>query len=293
MDLTLAERLLYLTPTPLFALLISAVTWTAFFFGRAARKGIFYRQSEELVKETGRGFLINSAVGVLALILGFTFSIALGHIQARQHLVVDEANALLSAYAYSQAVEGGDAPAMRRLLLSYAAVQLESGRTDDVRKAHALLARSEALETQMLASAALVTRQARIGVSISYLQSVLEIAKIAASRMAAKRVHVPTQVYAAILINLAMVAAGIGFEFTGATKYVVAAVLLLLLTVSIVLIVDLDRPLNSAGTAPQSALEDAYHRISTDGLSTAMATGTLAGADRSTASASMKPSARP
>jgi hypothetical protein len=102
------------------------------------------------------------------------------------------------------------------------------------------------------------------------------VAKTAASRLAAKRIHVPSRVYAAILIDLAIVAAGIGFEFTGATRYVVAAVLLLLMTVSLVLIIDLDRPLASAITEAQTPMEDAYRRINTDGLASAVAAETLA-----------------
>ena len=57
---------------------------------RAARR-------EEVVEHSQESYLVGSMLGLLALLLAFSFSMALSRYEERRHLVVQEANAIGTA----------------------------------------------------------------------------------------------------------------------------------------------------------------------------------------------------
>ena len=52
-----------------------------------------------------RGYVLSSALALLGLLMGFTFSAAQGRFQLRQELVVSEANALSTTYLRFQLLD--------------------------------------------------------------------------------------------------------------------------------------------------------------------------------------------
>src|SRR5258706_13642398 len=63
--------------------------------------------------------LLSAVLGLLALLLGFTFSLALNRYEARRDLVVQEANAIDTTWLRAQLLQPPDKAAMSDLLRAY------------------------------------------------------------------------------------------------------------------------------------------------------------------------------
>jgi hypothetical protein len=71
------------------------------------------------------GYILTSVLGLLALLVAFSFGMALSSYEARRQLVVTEANAIGTAYLRTAVLD--DPAALRRLMLHYAQARLEYG----------------------------------------------------------------------------------------------------------------------------------------------------------------------
>src|SRR6478735_9623096 len=60
---------------------------------------------EEVVEHSQESYLVGGILGLLALLLAFSFSMALDRYEERRHLVVKEANAIGTAYLRAQLLD--------------------------------------------------------------------------------------------------------------------------------------------------------------------------------------------
>src|SRR5262245_46785594 len=67
----------------------------------------------------GLGSIEAATFALLGLLLGFAFSNALGRFDARRAMIVDEANAIGTAYLRLDLVPADDQPALRHLFRAY------------------------------------------------------------------------------------------------------------------------------------------------------------------------------
>ena len=69
--------------------------------------------------QAGTGVIDGAAFGLLGLILGFTFSGAAGRLDVRRHYVIDEANAVGTAYLRVDLLPDAAQPALRDAFRRY------------------------------------------------------------------------------------------------------------------------------------------------------------------------------
>src|SRR5688572_29363757 len=83
---------------PLWGVLLAAVAvlWVALEIGY--RMGTWRLQRSSGEKEQPVGAMVGSILGLLALVLGFTFSLAASRFEARREAVLEEANAIGTTY---------------------------------------------------------------------------------------------------------------------------------------------------------------------------------------------------
>jgi hypothetical protein len=112
----------------------------------------FGRRSQARVDDNGRSQLSTmqaSTLGLLALLLGFTFALAAARFEARKALVLKEANAIGTAYlrlALLQAAERGELEALMR---RYVDARVDFNRADDWESFRAAQATSSQLQSQL------------------------------------------------------------------------------------------------------------------------------------------------
>lgn len=250
---TLFENVLYLTPGPLLAVGILMVFAAAFFLG----KMVAHRLGYDTARNDTQRFLLDSAIGVLALLMGFTFSMAIDRFDSRRRLIVEEAAAVTSAYTWALAIQDVDAARVRAHLMRYVEARLAAAESEEPAQILTHLARGERSYDQLLSIALVPARVTPNDVSAAFLESVQQIATVGAERVAARRGHVPTRVYGVLLVILALVAFGLGHEAGARSRSAPTWVLVLLLTSGLSLIVSIDRPLGSAIGESQRPLEEA------------------------------------
>jgi hypothetical protein len=235
---------------PLIIVLIAGAAELGAWLGRRAR--VVADQAPDI------GTLVGAALGLLALLLAFSFSLGLSRFEERSNWVLEEANAIGSAANFALMLPEPAQKPILRLLRDYAIVRIGLGVTDDPAKLAHDVARSVELQNQLWQQAVAVTTTAPQSLpTYRFVGALNEMNNIHESRLTALRYHVPGAV-TGLLIAVAMVAAG----FTGYYASDRAATFVMSLTIALVimLVIDLDRP-GGLIWVPVQALIDAQQAI--------------------------------
>jgi Protein of unknown function (DUF4239) len=208
--------------------------------------------------------LTGASLGLLALLLAFSFSLALSRYDARRSMVVEEANTIGSAANFALMLPE---PAQRRilpLLHDYAVVRTELGVPYNPTKFDTDVARSLDLQNQLWQEAVSLTASSPQSRPVyRFVASLNELNNIHETRVSALRYHVPAPVMA-VLIGVAIVAMGFaGYQarVMGLTQRIAMLIMSLMLAAVIMLIVDLDLPSRGLIQIPVRALIDATQGI--------------------------------
>ena len=223
---------------------------------RHAREVARLKAAGEAEKSEGQeGYIVSAVLGLLALLLGFTFSLAVDRYETRRHLVLDEANAIGTTYLRAQLLPEPHRTRMTDLLTRYTdnRILLAEAKPD---KIPPLLATNDALVTDMWAATAAAFESIRtLDFSSAYLDSVNAVVDLDASRKTARAARVPPEVFVVLFIYLFTTAGVLGYVLKGFRGRMSAAFLLGLLTLSLLLIIDIDRPMMGGVTEGQAPME--------------------------------------
>jgi hypothetical protein len=202
---------------------------------RAARR-------EEEVEHSQESYLVGSILGLLALLLAFSFSMALDRHEERRHLVVQEANAIGTAYLRAQLLDEPHRSRLSNLLVEYTdnrIVLASAPREETVQ----LLANNDRLLTDIWA-AVVVSKQSalRHGISTPLLMTFNEVIDLDTERKVARQVRVPAPVLLLLYGFLLLTALVLGYVLEDRRGRIGAATLFLLLSLYTSIIADLSRP---------------------------------------------------
>lgn len=218
---------------------------TALLIVGAAEIGACLGRRGDASNATDISTLTGAALGLLALLLGFSFSLALSRFDARRTLVLEEANAIGSTANFALMLPETTQKPIDSMLRDYTNVRIGLGVPYDPAKLERDITRSLDLQARLWKEAVAVTATAPQSLpTYRFVASLNEMNNIHESRLTALRYHVPGEVMF-ILIGVAMVAMGFsGYHAGGRETRGRVATLIMSLTVAVVimLIVDLDRP---------------------------------------------------
>jgi uncharacterized membrane protein YtjA (UPF0391 family) len=210
------------------------------------------------------GTLTGAALGLVALLLAFSFSIALSRYEARRDMVLEEANAIGSTANFALMLPEPSQGPILSLLRDYAGVRIGLGVPFDPAKMERDVARSLDLQTRLWQQAVALTKAAPQSLPIyRFVASLNEMNNIHERRLTGLRYHVPAEIVF-MLVGVAMVAMGFtGYSAGVAWTHRRIANLIMCLTVAvlIMLVVDLDRPSRGLVQVPVQALVDATRGI--------------------------------
>lgn len=229
----------------------------AFFAGMllAHAAGCAWRaRTGEGPKSGGDDVSIAAVLGLLSLLLGFTFSLCMERYDTRRELVVAESNALESVWLRASLLEPRDRDCMRSLLREYVGIRVAFGMADDNARAVSLHEKSRGLQDALWVRAETAIGPMR-GTPLSpFLLGPLNSAfDLATERAVARVEHVPTRILS-VLALYALIAAGMIGRATGKRTAATTA-MFVLLTLAGTLIVDLDRPNSGPIQVSQGAMQ--------------------------------------
>lgn len=232
-------------------LLYSIDLWLIFvcaiaFFLLAFEGGFrFGRVIRTKVDETAKSWIstIDAAIlGVLALLLGFTFSMSLSRFDLRKQLVIEEANAIGTTYLRAQLLPEPYMTEISDLLRQYVDVRLEGTKPG---KLHDAIVRSEQLHNQLWLRAVDISKKASSPIIVSlFLNSLNEMIDFHDKRLSAFENRVPQMVLILLLVcgTITVLVTGYGCGLGNQRNFVPAAMMSIILAMVILVIMDLDQP---------------------------------------------------
>jgi hypothetical protein len=200
-----------------------------------------------------------SLLGVLGLLLGFTMSMAVSRFERRTQLVLDEANAIGTAYLRTQLLPAPSAAEMANLLRQYVDIRVRNPNYSDRGQLAAMRRESQVLQTRLWAIA--VERahaDSNPLIAVQLVQSLNHVIDLDAARWMAFLDRVPSAViYVNAMVALfAAILAGYAFGIDGARKIFPMCTLGIVITVVLGVILDLDSSRIGAILVSQQPLID-------------------------------------
>ena len=230
-----------------------------------SRAGRLHAEPPAAEEKADDAFAMTSVLGLLALLIGFTFSLSLGRYDERRQLVVQEANALGTTWLRTDLLEEDHRARMREVLARYvdARVDFANARTGEAEVQQN--ARIVALQAELWKVLIDGTQAFRDTPRASLLFTTTnESIDLAAERFAARQDHIPPRILRMLLL-FAMLAAGlVGYERPHQRRSTV--LLLLLLTLAVGLILDLDRASTGLTQVPQEPMLDLQRSLRGEGV---------------------------
>lgn len=241
----MSEELLYDKPEPLILLALLAFLLVAADVGY--RLG---RRKQMTVPEPVRsqiGSTQSAFLGLFALLLGFTFAMALSRFDARKEMVVREANAIGTAALRARVLPDPQRSETAKLFRDYIETRVEVGRNPNLPtpQMQALDDEASRLQDQLwrhaTAAAEADPRSVPAGL---FLQAMNEVIDVKGERDNALANHVPESVLMLLMVFAVMTGGllGYGNGLAGARTFGTTAVFAVLIAVVILVIIDLDRP---------------------------------------------------
>jgi len=215
------------------------------------------RQSQPGGKPESPGAMVGATMGLLAFMLAFTFNNASGRYDARKGLVVDEANAIGTAWLRAGLLAEPYCTQARSYLREYTDVRAAVAADGQAEIDRALL-QTEALQDGLWAVAMEIARKdAASHPNGLFIQSLNEVFDLHLMRVTAGlRSRIPPTIwatlYALAIVSMAMVGYQVGLG--GSRHFYIQLALAVSFSVVLYLIADLDRPQKGLINVSQQAM---------------------------------------
>jgi hypothetical protein len=236
---------------------VFALMLMAFVLGAQLRR---WRDRAEAPQAPGRraaseNTAVAAVLSLLALLLGFSFNLAMERFEARRLLVVDDASAIDTAYLRAQLLPDPYRQRLSDILLAYTDNKIALGAYGVAHRPD-LLAKNDALLTDLWAatSAALANRE-RPDLSTPVLAAMNRLTELDVSNKEARLIHVPSEIFLVLLAYLIVSAGLLGYVWAGLRNKLMSGTVLFLMTVFLLLVIDVDRPVEGVVREPQAPLE--------------------------------------
>ena len=199
-------------------------------------------------------YLVGGMIGLMALLLAFSFSIALDRFDERRHLVVQEANAIGTSYLRAQMLDEPHRSRLSSLLVAYTDNRIKLANISP-EQLNAQLAINDKLLTEIWAAVAASRDSASAhGISVPLLNTFNEVIDLDTERKISRTVKMPNEVLELLFGFLLLTAAVLGYVLEERRGRIGAAVLFVLLSLYVAVIADLNRPTSGNIREAQDAM---------------------------------------
>jgi len=228
---------------PLWAFFLAAVFGivlaheTGYRYGRARGRRA-NKENDSLV-----GGMVAAELGLLAFLLAFAFGIASSRFDARRQLLLDESNAIGTAYLRAEMLSEPHRAEVRRLLREYVDVRIAATQGGSVEHG---VQRSEALHGRLWAEAVAAAekdpRSIPVGLFVTALNEVIDLHAKRVTTGLRSRIPMPVWVVLFAVAILAFAAMGYHGGLTQTTRSPALLVVAVTFAAVLWLVADLDRP---------------------------------------------------
>lgn len=257
----------WLLTDPLWRILLVLVVGlvVATFAGRFLRR-LLRRGADSSAGREGsgqEGYVVSAVMGLLALLIGFTFAMAIDRYDTRRAQVLLEANAIGTTYLRTQLLDEPHRARIGGLLIAYTDNRVALGQEPPGSRQQRLLAENDRLITDLwTATVAAYPSIKPYPFANSFLEAMNLTIDMDTARKAARRAHVPPQVLVLLFLYQIAVAATLGYVLAGRSGYPTAALVMLLFALSVTLVIDIDRATTGSireSQEPMLWLQDSIH----------------------------------
>jgi hypothetical protein len=232
------------------------------------RLGLKARPNLDDAARTQASSLQGAIIGMLALLLAFTLSMAINRYETRRQLVLDEANSIGTTYLRAKLLPAAYTSEAANLLRQYVANRIGFFNAGiDQARLEADNVEAAQLQKQLWSIAQAASAQDNRAVPTGlFVQALNDTIDLQAKRLAAFQNRVPETVIW-LLLGVAMATAGVvGYNNgLGNRRHALGAIILVvLITIVIWVIVDLDRPRRGLIQVSQQSMIDVQNFITHD-----------------------------
>jgi hypothetical protein len=234
----------------------------ALLFGAAElgfRVGLPLGRAKDEARRSQVGGVQGAVLGLLGLLLGFTFSMGVGRFEARRDLVLKEANAVGTTWLRAGLLPEGHRAPVKELLGRYVDVRLKYQQAAGDRAALAEgLRLSAEIQNELWRRTESVAAEAPTPMTGLFISALNEVIDTDAERVAAGRNRIPPGVWGLLLVVAAAgcFISGYGSGAQGARSMFTTLFLPGLITVVILLVFDLTHSLQGVIGISQQPLID-------------------------------------
>ena len=231
---------------------------TGAYWGRRQHAVITKKGIVDPEKSDAQSHIIGSVFGLLAFLIGLTFSIALDRFDARRGWAAEEANAIGTAYLRAELFDEPNRSQLRSTLQEYTRVRIVP---DDLPQAEESLRylKSEAIRDRLWRETYDAVRPVReTSLAFYFVEAINEALDVGTRRALAGASYIPTQILDVLLIYLIAASAMLGSQM-GRDQRIFrfsSYMLVVLFSLSIILILNIDRPRSGSITVSQRGLEE-------------------------------------
>ncbi|PTX57146.1 hypothetical protein C8N43_1812 [Litoreibacter ponti] len=250
------KELMYDINSFLIAAVLLAAMAGAMWAGRQIGKRGARHHNEESKSQASA--VQGSLLGLLALLLGFTFSLALNRFDDRSRAVVEEANAIGTAWLRTDLLSEPRAQEAKTLMSRYGIIRVEAGRVPASQEERRLelIGAAEELFAKLWAVASAEAAETPGPVAMGFAASLNDMIDSLGARDAAINRHVPEPVLFLMFATFVLLGGVLGYN-SGLTQvkagFPIYAMLLLIVAL-VFMIIDLDRPRRGLIEVNQTAM---------------------------------------
>jgi hypothetical protein len=208
------------------------------------------------------GAVVGGMLGLMAFMLAFTIGIVINQQGDRKAMVVEEANAIGTAWLRTGLLEEPDLSAARPLLVEYTEIRIAAA--DDLSLSADMLMRSEEIHSELWA---IMEENVRLGNESDIMgltvSSINDVIGVHASRLFVANLRLPRVLGILLLLAtvLSFMLVGIASSADRKRDTVAMIIFALVFAAVLIVIVDLDRPQEGILRVPQTAMANLLRQI--------------------------------
>lgn len=204
------------------------------------------RKRAKATELPGSGAVEASVFALLGLLVAFTFQGAASRFDTRRQLIVDETNAIGTAYLRVDLLPADAQPAVRALFQRYVDTRLEVYRVlPDLDASRAALERANALQTRIWQASVAAALRGPPSAPILLLSALNTMIDVTTTRTMATEIHPPFAIFAMLgalaLVSALFVGYGMASSETRSWLHVIGLALTLAVTIFVILEIEFPR----------------------------------------------------
>jgi hypothetical protein len=225
------------------------------------RLGGFFQKRWPDQSESDVNTMVAAALAFLGFLLAFIIGMAVSLFKERLHLVIEEANAIGTAYLRVGFMQEPIAKESRQLLKEYVDQCLAMIEPGGFEKA---VARSQEVQDELWNRAEILAKDSPNPVTALYISALNEMIDIHTERVIIRfSIRIPQTVIIGMYLVaiLTMILIGVQGSYSGKRNLLALILMVLILSMVLLIIVDLDQPSQGLIQVPQKALIDLHQHF--------------------------------